>query len=157
MILAIVGVVSQAEERKHMIVLKDTKITATDSKAVAKVFQGLLAVEDTIDQDKEHYYVMHIDARNKVKMVELVGLGTVNSASIHPRETFTRAVSERSVSIIIAHNHPSGSVEPSENDLKITSQLQKAGEILGIQLFDHIIFSKEKYFSVKENREEVRL
>ena len=135
-----------------MIVLKDTKITASDSKAVAKVFQDLLAVEDTIDQDKEHYYVMHIDARNKVKMVELVGLGTVNSASIHPRETFTRAVAERSVSIIIAHSHPSGEVEPSENDLKTTSQLQKAGEILGITLLDHIIFSKEKYFSMKENR-----
>ena len=152
MILAIVGVVSQAEERKHMIVLKDTKITASDSKAVAKVFQDLLAVEDTIDQDKEHYYVMHIDARNKVKLVELVGLGTVNSASVHPRETFTRAVAERSVSIIVAHSHPSGEVEPSENDLKITSQLQKAGEILGIALLDHIIFSKEKYFSMKENR-----
>jgi len=152
MILAIGGVVSQAEERKHMIVLKDTKITASDSKAVAKEFQDLLAVEDAIDQDKEHYYVMHIDARNKVKMVELVGLGTVNSASVHPRETFTRAVAERSVSIIVAHSHPSGEVEPSEADLKTTSQLQKAGEILGITLLDHIIFTKEKYFSMKENR-----
>ena len=135
-----------------MIVLKDTKITASDVKVVAKVFQDLLAVEDAIDQDKEHYYVMHIDARNKVKMVELVGLGIVNSASVHPRETFTRAVAERSVSIIVAHSHPSGEVEPSEADLKTTSQLQKAGEILGITLLDHIIFSKEKYFSMKENR-----
>ncbi|HYT42144.1 MAG TPA: JAB domain-containing protein [Methylomirabilota bacterium] len=135
-----------------MIVLKDTKITASDAKVVAKVFQDLLAVEDAIDQDKEHYYVMHIDSRNKVKLVELVGLGTVNSASVHPRETFTRAVAERSVSIIVAHSHPSGEVEPSEADLKTTSQLQKAGEILGISLLDHIIFSKEKYFSMKENR-----
>jgi len=135
-----------------MIVLKDTKITASDPKILAKVFQDLLAVEDTIDQDKEHYYVMHIDARNKVKMVELVGLGTVNSASVHPRETFTRAVAERSVSIIVAHSHPSGEVEPSEADLKTTSRLQKAGEILGITLLDHIIFTKEKYFSMKENR-----
>ena len=135
-----------------MIVLKETNIVASDAQGIAKVFQDLLAVEDAIDQDKEHYYVMHIDARNKVKMVELVGLGIVNSASIHPRETFTRAVAERSVSIIIAHSHPSGEVEPSENDLKITSQLQKAGEILGITLLDHIIFSKEKYFSMKENR-----
>lgn len=135
-----------------MIMLKDTKITASDPKAVAKVFQDLLAVEDEIDQDKEHYYVMHIDSRNKVKLVELVGLGTVNSANVHPRETFTRAVAERSVSIIVAHNHPSGEVEPSETDLKTTGQLQKAGEILGITLLDHIIFSKEKYFSMKANR-----
>ena len=152
MILAIVGVVSQAEERKHMIVLKDTKITATDSKSVAKVFQDLLTVEDTIDQDKEHYYVMHIDARNKVKMVELVGIGIINAALTHPRETYRRAVIEGSVHIIVAHNHPSAEVTPSENDVELTSRLQKAGEILGITLLDHIIFTKEKYFSMKENR-----
>jgi len=105
-----------------------------------------------LTKTKNIIYVMHIDSRNKVKLVELVGLGTVNSASVHPRETFTRAVAERSVSIIVAHSHPSGEVEPSEADLKTTSQLQKAGEILGISLLDHIIFSKEKYFSMKENR-----
>src|SRR5713101_7647258 len=104
----------QTRRRKeYMILLKDTKITASNSNVVAKVFQDLLATEDTIDQDKEHYYVMHLDSRNKIQLVELVGLGIINGATIHPRETFTRAVSERSVSIIIAHNHPSGSVEPS--------------------------------------------
>src|SRR6266516_2251704 len=99
-----------------MIVLKDTKITTTDSKSVAKVFQDLLTVEDTIDQDKEHYYVMHIDARNKVKMIELVGIGIINAALTHPRETFRRAVIEGSVSIIVAHNHPSADVITQDND-----------------------------------------
>jgi len=135
-----------------MIVLKDTKITASHSNIVAKVLQDVLAMEDTIDQDKEHFYVMHLDARNTVKVVELVAIGIINSAVTHPRETFRRAVIEGSVSIIIGHNHPSGRVEPSDNDLKITSQLQQAGEILGIQLLDHIIFSKDSYLSMKEHR-----
>ncbi|HYT41445.1 MAG TPA: JAB domain-containing protein, partial [Methylomirabilota bacterium] len=69
-----------------------------------------------------------------------------------PRETYRRAVIEGSVHIIVAHNHPSAEVTPSENDVELTSRLQKAGEILGIALLDHIIFSKEKYFSMKENR-----
>src|SRR6266699_1961991 len=134
-----------------MIVLKDTKIKASNSKVIAKVFQDLLAVEDVIDQDKEHYYVMHLDSRNKIQLVELVGLGIINAAILHPRETFRRAVIEGSVCIIVAHNHPSTDVTPSEKDLEITSQLQKAGEILGIQLIDHIIFSKDKFFSMKES------
>src|SRR5690349_4921627 len=125
-----------------MIVLKDTKITASNSNIVAKVFQDLLATEDTIDQDKEHFYVMHLDSRNSVKLVELVAIGTINNAVIHARETFTRAVAERSVSILIAHNHPSGSVEPSDNDLKLTSQLQQAGEILVFNCLT-ILFSQK--------------
>src|SRR6266516_6311175 len=99
-----------------MIVLKDTEITASEPGVVAKVFQDLLAVEDTIDKDKEHYYVMHIDARNKVKMVELVGIGIINAAVTHPRETFRRAIIEGSVSIIVAHNHPSADVITQDND-----------------------------------------
>ena len=134
-----------------MIVLKETNIIASDSDAVAKVFQDLLAVEDTIDKDKEHFYVMHLDARNKVKLVELVAIGTINAAIAHPREVFRRAVHEGSVSIIIAHNHPSNDVSASEQDIAMTKKLFQAGDILEIRLLDHIIFSTDTYFSMKEN------
>jgi DNA repair protein RadC len=134
-----------------MIVLKETNIFASDSDAVAKVFQDLLAVEDAIDQDKEHFYVMHLDARNKVKLVELISIGTINAAITHPREVFRRAVHEGSVSIIIAHNHPSNDVSASEQDISMTKKLFQAGEILEIRLLDHIIFSTATYFSMKEN------
>ena len=96
-----------------MIVLKETNIVASDAQVIAKVFQDLLAVEDAIDQDKEHYYVMHLDSRNKVKMVELVAIGTLDSAVTQPRETFRRAIIAGSASIIVAHNHPSADVTPS--------------------------------------------
>jgi DNA repair protein RadC len=91
-----------------MIVLRNTKIKVARPEDVAKVFQDLLKLEDKIDRDKEHFYVMHLDGRNQVKLVELVVIGTMTEAMIHPRETYRRAVIEGSAGIIIAHNHPSG-------------------------------------------------
>ena len=136
-----------------MIYLQDSKIQVTSPQDVAKVFQDLLLLEDAIDQDKEHFYVMHLDARSRVKLVELVSMGTLTSSLVHPRETFRRAVIAGTASIIVAHNHPSGEVDPSEEDTKVTRVLHDAGNILGISLLDHMIFAKGKFFSFQENRE----
>jgi DNA repair protein RadC len=135
-----------------MTYLKDSKITIKDSKDVAKVFLDLLALEDKIDQEKEHFYVMHLDIRNRVKLVELVSLGTLTASLTHPREVFRRAVIAGSASIIVAHNHPSGEVEPSDEDTKTTKLLFEAGNILGITLFDHVIFTNDKFFNFRENK-----
>src|ERR687885_2449763 len=97
-----------------MITLRNSKIPITDADAVVKVFRDLLALDDKIDQDKEHVYIMHLDTRSRVNLVELVGIGILDKALVHPRETFRRAIIEGSSSIIIGHNHPSGEVEPSE-------------------------------------------
>ena len=135
-----------------MIYLQDSKITITDSKDVAKVFLDLFSLEDKIDQDKEHFYVMHLDIRSRVNLVELVSMGTLDSSLVHPRETFRRAVMQGSASIIVAHNHPSGEVDPSDADTETTKKILNAGELLGIRMQDHIIFAKDKFFSFrKEN------
>ena len=134
-----------------MIYLKDSKIRVQSPLEIAKVFQDLLALEDSIDQEKEHYYVMHLDTRSQVKLVELVTIGVLNSSLVHPRETFRRAVSVGSAAIIIAHNRPSGEVDPSEEDTKITQAMLDAGNILGIAMLDHIIFTKDSYYSFKSN------
>jgi DNA repair protein RadC len=136
-----------------MVYLTDSNIKVLSTKDVVKVFQDLLALEDHIEQDKEHYYVMHLDSKSKVKMVELVTLGTLNSSLVHPRETFRRAIIAGSATIIIAHNHPSGETEPSVEDTKVTKIMVEAGQLLGIAMLDHIIFTKDKYFSFKLNRE----
>jgi len=137
-----------------MIYLQDSKITITDSKDVAKVFLDLLALEDKIDQDKEHFYVMHLDVRSRVNLVELVSLGTLDSSLVHPWETFRRAIMQGSASIIVAHNHPSGEVDPSDADTETTKKILAAGELLGIRMQDHIIFAKDKFFSFKTNLEQ---
>jgi DNA repair protein RadC len=134
-----------------MIYLQDSKITIKSSKDVAKVFLDLLALEDKIDQDKEHFYVMHLDIRSRVNLVELVSLETLDSSLVHPRETFRRAIMQGSASIIVAHNHPSGEVDPSDADTETTKKILAAGELLGIRMQDHIIFAKDKFFSFKRN------
>src|SRR5918999_792081 len=135
-----------------MTYLQKSKMRITSGQDVAQVFLDLLRLEDTIDQDKEHFYVMHLDIRSRVKLVELVSLGTLTSSLVHPRETFRRAVIQGSASIIVAHNHPSGEVDPSDEDTKLTKLLHEAGNILGISLLDHIIFTGNKFFSFKENQ-----
>src|SRR5687768_15180206 len=134
-----------------MIYLQDSKIQVQGSQQIAKVFQDLLLLEDTIDQEKEHFYVMHLDTRSRINMVELVNIGTLTASLVHPRETFRRAVIRGSASIIVAHNHPSGEVDPSQEDTKVTKLLFEAGNILGIKMLDHVIFAKGMFFSFRDN------
>ena len=130
--------------------LKDLTKIVSEPKAIWNITKDLLMAEDLIDQDKEHLWVFHLNSRNQIKLIELVSLGILNSSLIHPREVFTRAVGERAAQIIIAHNHPSGEVTPSEDDLVITKKLVKAGEILGIELIDHLVVTATGYTSFKQ-------
>ncbi len=135
-----------------MVYLKDSNIQVKSAEEVVKVFQDVFALEDPIEQDKEHFYVMHLDIRSRVKMVELVTIGGLTSAPVHPRETFRRAVMAGSAAIIIAHNHPSGEPDPSDEDTKLTKHIFEAGKLLGIDMLDHVIFTKDNYWSFKNNR-----
>jgi DNA repair protein RadC len=137
-----------------MVVLRNSTIEIRDSRDVARVFHDLLNLEDTIDKDKEHFYVMHVNPRQHINLVELVAIGTLNHAEVHPRETFRRAVVEGSYSIIVAHNHPTGDVTPSDNDITVTTRLHKAGELLQNPLLDHIIFTAQngQFFSFRDNK-----
>src|SRR5918996_5297884 len=137
-----------------MVVLRNSKTTISKAADVAKVFQDLLNLEDAIDQDKEHFYVMHLDSHRRINLVELVAIGTLANATIHPRETYRRAVSEGAFSIIIAHNHPSGDPTPSEADVLITKTLRTAGEIVDILMLDHIIFTPTRFYSFLANKTE---
>lgn len=130
--------------------LKDKTRIVFSPKSVFEIVRELLASEDKIDRDKEHFWVFHLDCRNKIKLIELVSLGTLNASLIHPREVYTRAVSERSAQIIIAHNHPSGECMPSEEDVSITARLVGAGKILGIELLDHLVVADSGFTSMKQ-------
>jgi DNA repair protein RadC len=132
-----------------MVYLKDSKIEIARSGEAAKVFRNLLSGEDAVDREKEHFYVAHLDIRNRIKMVELVTLGTLTSSLVHPRETFRRAVIEASAGIIVGHNHPSGEVDPSDEDMSVTKKLFECGQILGLELLDHIIVSFTGFFQLQ--------
>jgi DNA repair protein RadC len=134
-----------------MVYLQQRNIQITTSLEVARVFLDLLLLEDTIDREKEHFYVMHLNVKSRVNLVELVSIGTLNSALITPREVFRRAVMQGSANIIVAHNHPSGESDPSDEDTKVTKLLFEAGQILGITMLDHIVFTPTSFFSFKAN------
>ncbi|MFL5252418.1 MAG: JAB domain-containing protein [Rhodopila sp.] len=134
-----------------MVYLQDSKIAVHGAAQIAGVFRDLLALEDPIDQAKEHFYCLHLDIRSRVNLVELVSLGSQSSSIAHPRETFRRAVMQGSFSIIVGHNHPSGLVDPSEEDTRTTKRLTEAGALLGIVLVDHIIFAPGRFFSFMGN------
>lgn len=130
---------------------KFNKTKVIDPEKAVKIFRALLALEDEIDREKEHFYVMHLDNKSRVKGVEVVGIGIMTSALVHPRETYRRAVMIGAETIIVAHNHPSGDPEPSDEDTRVTKTLFEAGQILGIRLNDHLIFSDDGYFSFRSN------
>jgi len=117
---------------------------------VAKIIREVLNKEQENDQKKEHFWVIGLNSRNRIEYLELVSLGSLNSSIVEPREVFRLAIMKRVASIILGHNHPSGDVEPSEDDLTMTGRLKGAGEILGIEVQDHIIIGGKRHFSFKE-------
>jgi DNA repair protein RadC len=109
-----------------------------------------IELREIAEKKKEHFVVIYLDARNQEIKKEVVSIGTINTSLVHPREVFEPAVKNLASHIIIAHNHPSGNVEPSDDDIEVTKRLKSAGELLGIEIIDHIIVGKEKYYSFKE-------
>jgi len=100
------------------------------------------------DNSREHFVALYLDGAHQVTSYSIVSIGTANASMVHPREVFQRAILAGAVSIIIAHNHPSGVLTPSDEDHKVTQRLKDAGDILGIKLLDHIIISDHSQKSI---------
>ena len=126
-----------------------TKASITTPGQVWELFRQALATECEIDQNKEHFWSIGLTTRNGVKYIELVSLGTLNAALVHPREVFRFAIMQGVSSIIVVHNHPSGDPEPSEDDIRLTKRLVECGRLLGIEVLDSFIVA-DSYVSLKE-------
>ena len=100
--------------------------------------------------DVENFLVVTLSGAHKVLNIHEVTRGIANKVMVHPREVFRRAITDNAVAIIIAHNHPSGQLVPSDEDKAITRRLQDAGELLGITVLDHLILGRDTYFSFVE-------
>ena len=98
---------------------------------------------------REHFVVILLNARHEALAVETVSIGSLNASIVHPREVFRPAILASAASIIVAHNHPSGDPEPSEEDLSITRRLAQVGEILGIGLLDHVVLARRGITSLR--------
>lgn len=125
--------------------LIDKKITSPEE--IAELLIPLLK-----DEIKEKFMVICLNRANKIICKEVITIGTLDTSVVHPREVFKVAIDNNAASIIIAHNHPSGNPEPSNEDISITRKLVEAGKIMDIPVFDHIIIAGNNYTSFVEKR-----
>jgi DNA repair protein RadC len=102
------------------------------------------------DKAKEHFKLILLNPRNKIIGISTISIGTLNASLVHPREVFKDAIVHSAASVVLAHNHPSGDPEPSDDDTKITNKLVELGKILGIEVIDHIVIGKNNFCSFKE-------
>ena len=104
------------------------------------------------DLQHEKFEVILLNTKHKIIGIKEISRGSLNSSIVHPREVFRIAIKRSSASIIVAHNHPSGDTTPSEEDIELTKRLIKTGEIVGIDLLDHLIIAQQNYISLKEKQ-----
>ena len=103
------------------------------------------------DRKQEHFICLSLNGAHEVLAIRVVSIGILNKTIVHPREVFGDPISDRAAAIVVCHNHPSGQLEPSEEDIAITRRLSEAGELLGINLLDHLILSpRGGYYSFVE-------
>jgi DNA repair protein RadC len=121
-------------------VVMDRTNTPEDAHHVLKrIFEGA---------DREYFVALHLDTRNKVTGYHVVSIGSLNTSVVHPREVFKAAILDSAAAVVVSHNHPSGNIMPSKEDVELTARLQKAGNILGIEVLDHIIVG-DSFYSFK--------
>lgn len=107
-------------------------------------------LKDLRNHKKEHFVVFYLDSRNQEIKREIISVGSLNANLVHPREVFEPAVRDLAAQVLLAHNHPAGNPEPSQDDLTITKKLVESGKILGIEVIDHVIVTKNGFLSFKQ-------
>ncbi len=107
-------------------------------------------VADIAGKQQEYFVCISLNGANEVIQKRIVTIGLLNKNPVHPREVFADVISDRAASVILAHNHPSGELQPSEADLRLHDQLTEAGKILGLRILDHLIVTRKGHFSFQE-------
>ena len=129
---------------------QEQKIKVLNSEDVYRVMQQVLLRENKIRRNQEHFWVVGLDNKNKILFIELISLGAVNRVQVAPPEIFRMAIYKLAVQMILVHNHPSGELTPSDGDKDVTDKMIKAGQMLNIEVIDHLIISEKEYFSMAD-------
>lgn len=126
---------------------RNTKV----AKSITSPGDIYLELKHFADRDQEQFIVSLLNGANELVQSNIITVGLVNRTLVHPREVFSIPIEKKATAIIIAHNHPSGNSKPSEDDILITKRLIECGELLGIKVLDHLVLTKENYYSFLEN------
>lgn len=139
--------------------LSNKYINTTTSNSNKKIIDEVgpkkiyLAVRSKIvNYHKEHLIIVSLDNRGKIISVDTISVGTLNSNLVHPREVFEVSIKRHAAQIVLCHNHPSNALIPSDDDIKVTKELIAAGNILGIEIVDHLIITNSGFFSFKQKK-----
>ncbi len=142
-----IELLASLELGKRVYYLKEKKdIILNNSTKVFDYFKDLLIYEK-----QENFIAVYLDSKSRLISYKKLFIGTLNTSCVHPREIFKYAFLESAYSIIVIHNHPSGEVDPSIPDIELTNSLFSIGKLIGIQVVDHIIIGRDKYYSFYEN------
>ena len=135
-------ILASLELSKRYLIKSNKRIT--DAK---DVYEELKAFSS---KSQEHFLTITLDGASHIINTRTVFIGTLNQSLVHPREVFADAIADRAAGIIIAHNHPSGTLEASRADISITQRLKEVSKLVGIELLDHVILSKQGYYSFSD-------
>lgn len=130
--------------------VKEIYVSNTAYSCSEAVAQCEIVEKELRSSDREKFICIHFNIKNQIISYEVVSMGSLTSSIVHPREVFKAAILANAASVVFLHNHPSGSTEPSNDDIEITNRLCKAGGILGIDILDHLIITRDNYFSFKQ-------
>ena len=141
------SVIAAVELSKRLISdrVMETSCRLTDSTDVAD-----LLTKETMYEDREFFMAVYLNARMKVESKSIISIGSLDTTLVHPREVFSPAVRRGAAAVIVAHNHPSGDPDPSEEDILLTKRLLESSRILGIRLVDHVIIGSGRYVSLRD-------
>ena len=128
------------------------EVNDTNLPVISTAKDAAAQLTDMRELKKEHFVVLYLNAKNQLVHKETISMGTLNANLVHPREVFEPALKHSAAQIIAAHNHPSGDPKPSEEDIDLTKRLNEAGNLMGIEVMDHVIVSKNAHFSFKEEK-----
>lgn len=134
----ITAMLAALELSKRYLIDSEQPIIDSPEKAVEQL-------SDIRDKKQEHFVVMTLDGANRLIAKRIITIGTLNASLVHPREVFADAITDRAASIIVAHNHPSGSLEISISDIEVTERLKSVGKLLGVNLADHFVVTKNSF------------
>ena len=134
--------ISSIELSKRYLIKQNKKISGASD-----VYEEL---KEYKNKQQEYFLAIYLDGANHLCQIEVISIGTLNQSLVHPREVFAPAIQNRCASLIVAHNHPSGVLKPSREDLVVTKRLKESGKLLGIELLDHVILGRDGYFSMKD-------
>lgn len=138
-------ILAVAELSKRISAFKKEKIKISSPNDAAVVM-----MEEMRYYKKEYFKIILMDTKNNIIKIAEISVGSLNSSIVHPREVFVEAIANSSSSIILVHNHPSGEIQPSREDIMLTDRLSECGKLLGIKVIDHIIIGDGVFFSFKE-------